>query len=149
LARNPEGGQAVKRYLLVEDNDDHAELVVRGIMQPGNDREIERVRDGVAALAYLRRQSPYELATRPDVILLDVKLPKLDGHQVLAAIKRDAELRRIPVVILTTSDSEVDRGLAYDNWVNSYLVKPVDFRQFRQMITDMDAYWSDWNRSAI
>jgi DNA-binding response OmpR family regulator len=67
----------------------------------------------------------------------------------LAAIKRDAELRRIPVVILTTSDSEVDRGLAYDNWVNSYLVKPVDFRQFRQMITDMDAYWSDWNRSAI
>src|SRR5690606_31762487 len=94
---------------------------------------------------FLRRQGAHAEAERPDVVLLDLKLPKVDGLEVLAAIRADEELRDLPVVVLTTSDAEADRERAYEHHVNSYLVKPVDFEKFRQMVNDLSLYWGVWN----
>lgn len=132
------------RFLLVEDDDSHATITMRSLRQNRVGNAIERVRDGAAALEYLRDPS----RPRPDVILLDLKLPKVDGHEVLAAIKQDPQLRLIPVVVLTTSDAELDRIEAYRHHVNSYLVKPIDFERFRQLVRDLSLYWSIWNRPA-
>lgn len=140
----------VKRlqFLLVEDDNNHAEFVTRALKRNNATRAVDRVVDGVEALAYLRHQDGYADRPRPDVILLDLKLPKLDGHEVLAAVKSDPQLSAIPVVVLTTSDASVDRVRAYRHHVNSYLVKPLDFSQFRKMMDDVCLYWGKWNRAA-
>lgn len=103
--------------------------------------------DGEQGLAYLRRQGAYQDACRPDVVLLDLKLPKVDGHEVLAQVKADPELRSIPIVVLTTSAAERDRESAYRLHANSYLVNPVDFEQFRKLVTDLGFYWGVWNKT--
>src|SRR5215204_979474 len=121
------------KFLLVEDDDDHAEIVMRSLQVKGTNR-IDRASDGVEALQYLRGEGPFQGASLPDVILLDLKLPKLAGHEVLAEIKREERLRMIPVVVLSTSDAERDRLHAYRLHANSYLVKPLNGNQFRQMI---------------
>ena len=140
--------QSLIHFLLVEDDDDHAFLVERNLERERVGNVLDRVRDGAEALAYLRREAPFEDSPRPDVILLDLRLPKLDGHEVLEIIKRDPELTTIPVVVMTTSDAERDRSRAYEQNVNSYLVKPVDFEKFRQMVRDLSLYWGVWNRPA-
>lgn len=133
------------RFLLVEDDDSHALLVMRNLERARVVNNVDRVSDGAAALAYLRAEEPYQDRAAPDVVLLDLKLPKVDGLEVLERIKRDEQLRKIPVVILTTSDAETDRARAYNNHVNSYVVKPIDFEQFQKMIKDLGFYWSIWN----
>ncbi|WP_152051966.1 response regulator [Tautonia marina] len=133
------------KFLLVEDDEDHAELVKRNLRRARVANSVTHVPDGVEALAFLRREGNYPDAERPDVVLLDLKLPKLDGLEVLTAIRADDELRDLPVVILTTSDAEADRERAYEHHVNSYLVKPVDFEKFRQMVNDLSLYWGVWN----
>jgi CheY-like chemotaxis protein len=133
------------RFLLVEDEDVHAELVMRSLQKARVSNEVYRVADGAEALAFLRRQGQYTGEPRPDVILLDLKLPKVDGHEVLEAIKRDESLRVIPVVVMTTSAAETDRAEAYRHHANSYVVKPVDFDKFRQLVTDLSLYWGVWN----
>jgi CheY-like chemotaxis protein len=133
-------------FLLVEDDDDHAAIVLRTLQRNRVSNTVDRVADGEQALHYLRQQPPYVGRPRPDVILLDLKLPKLDGHEVLAAIKAEPALRSIPTVVLTTSDAEIDRLRAYSNHANSYLVKPVDFQRFRQMVEDLNLYWGVWNQ---
>jgi CheY-like chemotaxis protein len=133
-------------FLLVEDDDDHAELMLRTLRQHHVTNTIDRVGDGQEAIAYLRRQPPYDGKRRPDVVLLDLNMPRVGGHEVLEVIKGDAGLRAIPVVVLTTSDAESDRARAYAHFVNSYLVKPVDFQRFSQMIEELSLYWSVWNR---
>ncbi len=133
-------------FLLVEDDDDHAHLVSRNLRKSRVVNQIVRVADGADALAFLRREGEYADAARPDVVLLDLKLPKVDGHEVLTAIKSDAELQDIPVVVLTTSDAETDRAKAYHLHANSYLVKPLDFEQFRKMVQELSFYWGVWNR---
>jgi CheY-like chemotaxis protein len=133
-------------FLLVEDDDDHAAIVLRTLQRNRISNTVDRVADGEQALAYLRQQPPYADRPRPDVILLDLKLPRLDGHEVLSTIKSEPGLRTIPTVVLTTSDAEIDRHRAYDNHANSYLVKPVDFQRFRQMVEDLNLYWGVWNR---
>ena len=133
------------RFLLVEDDQDHAHLVIRNLKRARVGNNVRHVSDGAEALAYLRRQGPYAGAERPDVVLLDLKLPKIDGLDVLAAIRAEEQLRDLPVVILTTSDAEADRERAYQHHVNSYLVKPLDFEKFRQMVTDLSLYWGIWN----
>jgi CheY-like chemotaxis protein len=132
------------RFLLIEDDDSHAAITIRSLQQERCPSDVDRVSDGEEALAYLR--SPAN--PRPDVILLDLNLPKVDGHRVLAWVKGDRDLRTIPVVVLTTSDAESDRLRAYREHVNSYLVKPIDFERFREMVREVFRYWSVWNRNA-
>jgi len=135
--------------LLVEDNPDHTELIVRSFQDHRVINQIYCVADGEAALDYLFRRGEYadaEKSPRPHVILLDLRLPRIDGLEVLKEIKADEELRRIPVVILTTSEAERDVVMAYNNHANSYLVKPVDFGKFAQLMDDMGFYWLGWNR---
>ena len=135
-----------KHFLLVEDDQDHAEIVLHSIRQHETQHSVDHVWDGVEALQYLRGEGEYASRRLPDVVLLDLKLPKLDGLEVLEKIKSDAELRSLPVVILTTSDAEIDRAKAYHSHANSYVVKPVDFKSFVSLVEDLSVYWGEWNR---
>ncbi|MCP4536194.1 MAG: response regulator [Chloroflexi bacterium] len=135
--------------LLVEDNLDHAELIIRSFQNHRVVNQIYHVTDGEAALNYLFRRNQYadpEKSPEPHVILLDLRLPRIDGLQVLKEIKADDELRCIPIVVLTTSEAESDLAQAYEHHANSYLVKPVDFSKFTQLMDDMGFYWLGWNR---
>ena len=130
--------------LLVEDNMDHAELILRSLKEHRVINNIYHVDDGAKALDYLFRQEEYKdpkKSPRPHLILLDLRLPKVDGLEVLQKVKADEILKRIPVVILTTSDAERDITAAYKKYVNSYLVKPVGFEKFDQLIKDLGFYW--------
>lgn len=146
-ARND--AQRLLHFLLIEDDDDHATIVIRTLKNNRIANRVDRVADGREGLDYLKRQGAYQDASRPDVVLLDLKLPKVDGHEVLAQVKEDPELRSIPVVVLTTSAAERDRQSAYRLHANSYLVKPVDFEQFRTMVSDLGFYWGVWNKGLI
>lgn len=134
--------------MLVEDNADHAELVIRTLQDHRIALRIEHFTDGQNAIDYLSRQGVYsspESSPRPHVILLDLRLPGVDGLVVLQKIKESADLKSIPVVILTTSEAERDVHRAYDNYVNSYLVKPVGFEDFSRLMNDLGFYWLGWN----
>jgi CheY-like chemotaxis protein len=134
--------------LLVEDNQDHTELVMRSFQDHRIANMIYHVTDGDAALNYLFRRGAYadpKKSPKPDVVLLDLRLPKIDGLEVLNEIKTEKHLACIPVVILTTSEAEEDVATAYDCHANSYLVKPIDFDKFTQLINDLGLYWLAWN----
>jgi CheY-like chemotaxis protein len=103
--------------------------------------EVSVVHDGVEAIEFLRRQGPYAKAPRPDLILLDLNLPRKDGREVLAEIKPDPELGRIPVVVLTSSKAEADIVRAYDLHANCYVTKPVDFGGLMEVIKSVDEFW--------
>ncbi len=136
--------------LLVEDNYDHAELVIRSLEGKQSLGHIAHVADGEAALDYVFRRGGYAdpaKSPRPDVILLDLRLPKIDGQQVLKEIKHNDQLSTIPVVILTSSDLDRDIDEAYDNYANSYLVKPMEYESFSQLMNDLGLYWFRWNHS--
>jgi CheY-like chemotaxis protein len=140
----PSGSRLVQ-FLLVEDDEDHAELV-RGVLAEHRIANVfNHVWDGEQAMRYLRREGEFSGSTRPDIILLDVKLPRMDGLEVLAAIKADEKLMAIPVVMLTTSNAEMDRLEAYRHHVNSYVVKPVDFTRFSELVRTLGLYWAVWN----
>ena len=134
------------RFLIVEDDDDHAELIRLALEESETHTQIERVRDGVEALACLHREGIYADRARPHALLLDLKMPRVDGHEVLELVKADPVLRRIPVVVLTTSPAEADKARAYHNHANSYLVKPIDSERFVELIRDLEAYWGQWNQ---
>lgn len=127
--------------LLVEDNAGDVLLTQEALREVDVRNTLSIVRDGVEALAFLRREGCHAGAPRPDLILLDLNLPRLNGHEVLAAIKEDPDLRRIPVIMLTTSDAAADVRGAYDRHVNSYITKPVDLDQFFAVIKGLDSYW--------
>jgi len=135
--------------LLIEDNPAHAEMVIRNFEEQRIANKIYHVLDGEAALNYLYHRGPFtalESSPRPHVILLDLRLPKISGLQILQEIKQDEGLLSIPVVILTTSEAERDLAMAYESHANSYLVKPVDFAKFSQLVNDLGLYWLAWNR---
>ena len=135
--------------LLAEDDLGHAELVRRSLEKSRLPHRLMHVADGQATLDYLYRQAEFsdpEQSPRPGVVLLDLRLPKVDGLKVLQTIKSDPDLSRIPVVILTTSAAETDVANAYDWHANSYLVKPVDFSQFAALIEALCCYWLKWNK---
>ncbi len=127
--------------LMVEDNPGDVRLTREALRGGKIWNEIHVVTDGVAALDFLRKQPPYERAPRPDLILLDLNLPKKDGREVLAAIKSDSNLKTIPVVILTTSQAEEDVNRAYNLNCNCYVSKPVDFEQFTRIVRAIEQFW--------
>ena len=138
--------------LLVEDNLDHSRAIMRTFRNHQVANEIFHVVDGEAALDYLFRRGEYTDPTtspRPHIILLDLRLPKIDGLEVLKETKQSKELHRIPVIVLTTSEAETDIAMAYDNSANSYLVKPVDFAKFTRLMRDLGFYWLGWNRHPL
>ena len=134
--------------LLVEDNDDHAELVLRQMADHRIANKVIRLVDGQEALDYLFRKGKFEnpdSSPRPHVIFLDLRLPKVDGLEVLKALKDSDEVRDIPIVVLTTSEGERDVAKAYINHTNSYVVKPVDYQKFCDLMDDLGFYWMSWN----
>lgn len=127
--------------LLVEDNPGDVRLT-QEVFKDGRIRNTLNVaRDGVEALEWLRREGPHADAPLQDLILLDLNLPRIDGREVLAEIKNDAFLRRIPVVVLTTSAAEVDVMSAYELHANAYIIKPVDLVQFEGVIKSIEDFW--------
>ena len=127
--------------LLIEDNPGDVELTQEALQDAKVRNKLSAVGDGEQALAYLRRQGEYATAARPDLILLDLNLPRKDGREVLAEIKRDPALRRIPVVILTTSQAEQDILRSYDLNANCYVTKPVDLDQFLHVVRSIEDFW--------
>ena len=134
--------------LLVEDNEDHAELVIRNFRQQRVANRIFHVPDGEQALDFLFHRKGFhnpETSPRPNLILLDLRLPRVDGLEVLKTIKQTPDLLRIPVVILTSSAAESDVARSYDFHANSYVEKPLDFPRFTKLMQDMGFYWLGWN----
>ena len=127
--------------LLVEDNPGDVELTLDALEQAKVRNTVSVVNDGVEAMAFLRKEGDYADAKRPDLVLLDLNLPRKDGQQVLEEVKADPELRSIPVVVLTTSESEVDVLESYDKHAAAYLVKPVNFSQFADLIRSIEGFW--------
>lgn len=127
--------------LLVEDSPADVRLAVEALKEAKVLNNLSVVDDGIKATQFLRQQGPYLKAPRPDLILLDLNLPRKDGREVLAEIKLDEDLRRIPVVILTTSQAEEDILRAYDLHCNCYITKPVDFQQFMHVVKSIESFW--------
>ena len=127
--------------LLVEDSEGDVRLTREALHDAKLANNLHVVTDGEAALAYLRRQAPYSEAPKPDLILLDLNLPKKDGREVLAEIKSDPVLRRIPVVVLTTSQAERDIITSYDLHANCFISKPVDLDQFVTVVSSIKEFW--------
>ena len=127
--------------LLVEDNPGDVILTREALNEHKIDNNLTVAEDGVQALAILRREGPHARAPRPDIILLDLNLPRKDGREVLSEIKQDEELRRIPVVVLSTSGAQQDILRTYDLHANCYITKPVDLDQFIHVVKMIDDYW--------
>jgi CheY-like chemotaxis protein len=127
--------------LLVEDSPSDADLTLEALSEGKVLNQLHWVEDGVEALAFLRRQGKYAKAPRPDLILLDLNLPKKDGREVLAQIKADPQLKIIPVVILTTSAAERDVLKTYELNANCYVTKPIDLEQFISVVKLIEAFW--------
>src|SRR5437870_12138644 len=127
--------------LLVEDNPGDVRLTLEAFKEGRVLNNYTVMKDGVEALAYLRRQGPYANAVQPDLILLDLNLPKKDGREVLAEIKADEHLMKIPVVVLTTSAAEEDIARAYSRQANCYITKPVDLDQRLRVAHSIESFW--------
>ena len=129
------------KILLVEDNPGDVRLIQETLKEFEQQNHLSVAKDGVEALAFLRREGPYVNAAHPDLILLDLNLPRKGGREVLAEIKTDEQLRRIPVVVLTTSSAERDVLEMYDLHANCYITKPADLDQFRTVIKALEQFW--------
>ena len=129
------------QILLVEDSLPDIELTLEALEDAKFANNVNVVRDGEAAIDYLLRAGPHAGAIRPDLIILDLNLPRRSGQEVLAAIKADDDLRRIPVAILTTSAAEADVVRSYDLGANCYLTKPVDVEQFLRVVQSIEDFW--------
>jgi two-component system, chemotaxis family, response regulator Rcp1 len=127
--------------LMVEDNPGDVDLTIAALSEGKINNHLSVATDGVEAMAFLRREAPYASAPRPDIILLDLNLPRKDGRKVLTEIKDDPVLRRIPVVILSTSQDEQDIVGSYSQYVNCYINKPMDLDQFINMVQSIEHFW--------
>ena len=134
------GGRPIQ-ILMVEDNADDIELTIEALKDARVGNFLSVVKNGEEALSYLRCQGQYRQAVRPDLILLDLNMPKKNGRDVLREIKSDPQLKRIPVVILTTSQAEEDILHTYDLHANCYITKPVDFNQFLKVVRSIEDFW--------
>lgn len=127
--------------LLVEDNPSDVYLTQVAFRRSSAETQIHVVEDGIQAMAFLRHEAPYTSAPRPDLVLLDLNLPRKHGHKVLREIKEDSQLRGIPVIILTTSTAVADINLCYEDHANCYISKPVDFDQFEKVVHEIESFW--------
>jgi len=127
--------------LLVEDDPADARLTQEALREEKLHNNLSIVKDGVEALAFLRREGKYSKAVRPDLILLDLNLPKKDGREVLKEIKNDDDLKAIPVVVLTVSQAEEDVVKAYGAHANCYITKPIDLSQFSRVVKSLKNFW--------
>lgn len=127
--------------LLVEDNEADVVLTQEAFKEAKTRNALSVARDGVEAMEFLRRQGRYRTSPRPDLILLDLNMPRMSGREVLDEVKRDPSLRSIPVVVLTTSQADDDIATAYDAHANCFITKPVDFSQFMQVIQAIESFW--------
>ena len=127
--------------LLVEDSPSDAEFTVEALKEAKVRNHLNVVEDGVQAMEFLRRQGQFAQAPRPDLIMLDLNLPRKDGREVLAELKADDTLKTIPVVVLTTSRAEQDVLRAYQLHANCYITKPVDFQQFLNVVRSIESLW--------
>ena len=134
------GGRPVE-ILLVEDNPGDERLTREALKEGKVYNNFHWVKDGVEAMEFLRRQGRYKDAPRPDIVLLDLNLPKKDGREVLQEIKTDEDLKRIPVVVLTTSKAEEDVLRSYELHANCYVTKPVDLDKFIMVVKSIDRFW--------
>ncbi|MBL8269973.1 response regulator [Steroidobacter sp.] len=134
--------------LLADDNPTDAELTIRALEIGGVSQQVVWVQDGEAALHYVFRQGVYaqRMSGNPKLMLLDLHMPKIDGLDVLAQIKADPKTRSTPVVIMSSSDQESDMARSYEAHANSYIVKPVDFKQFTDQVSMLGQYWTRINR---
>ena len=137
---NPDLGRPIE-ILLVEDSPSDTDLTVEALAAAKVTNRLSIVEDGVQAMEFLRREGQYAQAPRPDLILLDLNLPRKDGREVLAEIRADEKLTAIPVVVLTTSQAEQDVLRAYALHANCYITKPVDFQQFLEVIEAIEGFW--------
>ncbi|MFH5832543.1 response regulator [Halalkalibaculum sp. DA3122] len=127
--------------LLVEDNQGDIVLTTEALEEGQISNSLSIVRDGWEAIQYLDQKEGYEDATPPDLVLLDINLPKINGHEVLKHIKSSPELKQIPVVMLTTSSDQVDIKKSYENHTNCYITKPVDMDNFMKVISSIEDFW--------
>ena len=138
MSANP---PAAIEILLVEDNPADVRLTQEALRESKVANNLHTVSDGVQALQFLRREGEHAEAPRPDLILLDLNLPRLSGREVLEQVKEDPDLRRIPVVVLTTSEAEQDIVRSYELHANAYVRKPVDFEQFTEVVRLIEDFW--------
>jgi len=129
------------QVLLVEDNEDDVELTLEALENSKVRMNVHVVPDGVEAMKFLRCQDEYKGESRPDMVLLDLNLPKMDGREVLKEIREDHDLTDLPVVVLTTSQDEEDICRAYKMHANCFISKPVDFIQFTEIIKQIEGFW--------
>lgn len=129
------------QVLLVEDNEDDVELTLEALKDSKVRMDVHVVPDGVKAMKFLRREDEYKDSSLPDLVLLDLNLPKMDGREVLREIREDKNLTDLPVVVLTTSQNEEDICKAYQMHANCYISKPVDFLQFTEIIKQIEGFW--------
>lgn len=134
------GGRPIE-ILLVEDNGDEAGMTMQALREGRVRNRVHWVEDGEEALAFLARQGPHAAAPHPDLVLLDLHLPRMNGHEVLAAIKQHPLWKRIPVVIMTSSESELDVLTAYDRHANCYVTKPIDMDKFMDAVRSIEDFW--------
>ena len=142
MTAEPAGSARPLGVLLVEDDAGDVLIAREALRASRLSAHLDVVSDGVEAIAYLRRQDRYADAERPDLILLDLNLPKKSGHEVLAEVKADTDLRRIPVVVLSTSASAEDILRSYDLHANVYVTKPVDFDEFTDVVRQIDDFFA-------
>jgi two-component system, chemotaxis family, response regulator Rcp1 len=127
--------------LLIEDNPGDVLLTIEAFKECGHEHKIASVKDGIEAMRYLKRQDEFGDASIPDMIMLDLNLPRKDGREVLAEIKNDEELSTIPVIILSTSKNEIDINKCYELHANCYITKPVELDRFIEIIMSVEKYW--------
>lgn len=130
--------------VLAEDSPSDAGLTQQALKRGHVRNNLHHVEDGVELMQYLRREPPYEGAPRPDVILLDLNMPRMDGREVLAELLKDDDLRTIPVVVLTTSEADADVLTAYNRKASCYIRKPVDLAQFIDAMKSFEEFWLTW-----
>jgi chemotaxis family two-component system response regulator Rcp1 len=141
VSRSSEGQTGRVHILVAEDSIADVGLIREAMKESRISNELHVVPDGVEAIAFLRRTGPYARESRPDLIFLDLNMPRKDGREVLKEIKADENLRRIPVIVLSSSGADEDVATAYDRHANVYIRKPVDFDEFRGIVRQIESFW--------